>query len=310
MSLYPLIIGTINQGTSFYIGNVANLGNQNLPYVLTTQKIGTSLGYIFELFDPSNISSIPVFQAQSSGTGNSFTILDTTNQGGFAINSNSEIIFSRSPQPLLVTSDYTSLESPSQFFSSVPYSFKNPQNNQFVKIEFDSLGVTGYSFFQNAIFIPTTWYYNCDGNSCSYPSNPQQSLGFWACMANNSVDYCQYQSYPSNGFIDINQANNNYNYNYCDAGNYCGKNNCFGNCEKSYDSCQVKNQTLSCQFDFKKYFEDYPWWKSIWFIVTISVIGFLILVFLFLIIFFVKKEKDKQERGETTISSKLANSGP
>lgn len=306
-----IIIGPIDSGSSFMLVRTekgGTGGTATVPMFLNSKDEGNYLAYYWERNMDKISSSMPVFSA-AGATGN-FFLNDRINSGGFSSISVAGVvpelkIIVNSGTPLLFMYSQDTAATwfpPTQFLSNVKYTIYDPKDTK------TPLNIYNNEKLLSAEVIPATdilmlpvVIYTLSGNAIVSLNDPIDTITEWVCMVTGQQT-CQLPNTDSratflNAYSLLADARKNYLYSYCPPENLCGDSNCNGPCGVFYDDCVSNSQnTFGCIFDPNKYFTESSWWKSTWFVITISVIFGLILIGIILaIVFAIKGKKENDE---------------
>lgn len=287
-----IVIGPINSGTAFMlvrIGKGTSGATGPVPMFLNVKDQGDAgLVYYWERAIEKLSDEMPIFAA--SGGDNNFALSDRTNSGGLGVlNDGTQLILKNSGTPLILRylqSTYAEWFPPTQFLANVPYSIYSTKDlkNPVVIYNSDAIHSDDVAPATDVMMLPTVIFSISGGNLESLVS-PADTMREWFCMAQH-LQVCTLgngNTGPTflNAYTLRNDADRNYLYSYCPVNNTCGAGNCNGPCGVIYDDCVASTANVfGCIFDSNKYFSESSWWKSMWFIITISVIFAVIVIML------------------------------
>jgi len=197
--------------------------------------------------------------------------------------------------------------------TGISYDLYSQQYKKYVDIGINgATGINTHSIY----IIPIMSYYQCDGKN-NQQSMPAKFTG--ADITSQGIPYtiqqllCRSKGYTGKGDLDcvpllwsdLNYCNANNALPYCSKGSYCGS-NCAGPCPQSADTCLPDgSQNVKCDHNIFKG----EWWKSTWFIISVSVIAAIIFIIILVIIIRVSKKK-KANKGESKKNKNVVNSNP
>jgi hypothetical protein len=134
--------------------------------------------------------------------------------------------------------------------------------------------------------IPVFYYYNC--TSSSYPppnSNIKTSIQNWFCSFNST--YCK--SPLVTGWTELDDCMTGFEYPYCPVNTYCGSvDTCKGPCSTSTNTCVFDNNNYICRLSPTNALNT-NWVSSMYFIIAIVIIGFLIVMGIILVFYIFQK---------------------
>lgn len=272
-------IGPVTTGASFMFGSLQN----GIPYLLNGASYNNGIIYYWEsnYQTISNSTKIPLFSA--SGSLSSLILKDGTNDGGLSFRQDGVTIGNANP-PTNVTMTqtvYANWTYPDLFLASATYSIFNP-SGVLAQVLTNNSGTGPTLPADNIIIIPGTYYYNCTSTSYKQNTQIQKSIKNWFCSINTI--YCNDWTLVT-GWTELNDCTIGFEYPYCPLNTYCGSiDTCKGPCSPSTNRCTFNDNNYICRQSLST-----NWLSSMYFLIAIVFIGFLIVMGMILLFYGMRK---------------------
>lgn len=281
MSLTRSCYGTSTNGQQVTIAAFTN----NTFYVLNYYAGSSFTGYFLDpdFFTQATTPSGPIFVNNTNDNKN-WTLVDIGNNNYIVdqtdASSNVYVGFvpAGSVQNITITvsqSSYANWDAPSTFLCDVGYTLGS--SNFIYSTGYNQDGSpkiqTDYLSAQ-ALFYPSTTYYNCNATQSMYLSGLQVTANAW-CANGGSSTTCA--PLPVTSWTDDILCVDNVLFTYCNTGQTCGTDNCNGPCSSTNTLCTFDNTNFACKTT--------SIYKEPWFIILVIIL-IVLLIFIIFVFFF------------------------